>query len=118
MDAPAEQGENRATEARDAAGRFLPGVSGNPSGRGGAPSLVAALRAELREREEGGRPALRAIAARLVEMALGGDLRAIRELLDRLDGKPNQAVSIDATAPIVLHPITLRAADRVDSVGG
>jgi hypothetical protein len=105
-DGPAEQGENRATETRDAAGRFLPGVSGNPSGRGSAPSLVAALRAELGEREANGRPAVREIAARLVDMALGGDIRAIREVLDRMDGKPLQAVSVDTNAPIVLQPVT------------
>lgn len=108
---PAEQGENRAAETRDGAGRFLPGVSGNPSGRGSAPSLVAALRAELDEREAGGRPALRAIAARLVDMALGGDLRAIREVLDRLDGKPRQAVEIDGGAKFELLPITFTQRD-------
>lgn len=110
-DGPAEQGENRATETRDAAGRFLPGVSGNPSGRGSAPSLVAALRAELGEREVSGRPAVREIAARLVEMALGGDIRAIREVLDRVDGKPVQAISVDAAEPIVLKPIVLERRD-------
>jgi hypothetical protein len=111
MDAPAEQGENRAVGARDAAGRFLPGVSGNPSGRGSAQSLVAALRAELHEREEGGRPALREIAARLVDMAVGGDLRAIREVLDRMDGKPLQAVEVDGAATIELLPITFSRRD-------
>jgi hypothetical protein len=108
---PAEQGENRTGGTRDGAGRFLPGVSGNPSGRGSTPSLVAALRAELDEREASGRPALRAIAARLVDMALGGDLRAIRELLDRLDGKPLQAISLDAAEPIVLKPVVLERRD-------
>ena len=108
VDPPAEQGENR---TRDGAGRFLPGVSGNPSGRGNAPSLVAALRAELDEREHGGRPGLRAIAARLVDMALAGDMRAIREVLDRLDGKPLQAVSLDSAAPLVLAPVKLEMRD-------
>ena len=107
-DQPAEQGENR---TRDGAGRFLPGVSGNPAGRGSAPSLVAALRAELGEREDGGRPAMRAIAARLVEMALEGDIRAIREVLDRLDGKAVQAVSVDTAAPIVLNPVVFERRD-------
>jgi len=107
-DEPAEQGENR---TRDNAGRFLPGVSGNPSGRGNAPSLVAALRDELGEREASGRPALRAIAARLVEMALSGDIRAIREVLDRLDGKPAQALDIRANEPLILQPITFSRRD-------
>jgi hypothetical protein len=36
--------------------------------------------------------ALRRIAAKLVERAEGGDLAAIREIADRLDGKPAQVV--------------------------
>lgn len=107
-DQPAEQGENR---TRDDAGRFLPGVSGNPAGRGSTPSLVSALRAELDEREASGRPALRAIAGRLVEMALAGDIRAIREVLDRLDGKPRQAVEFDGGAKFELLPITFSRRD-------
>lgn len=107
-DEPANQGENT---ARDSKGRYLPGVSGNPSGRGSAPSLVAALRAELGEREDVGRPAMRAIAARLVDMALEGDIRAIREVLDRMDGKAVQSLSLNAHEPIVLKPITLERRD-------
>lgn len=36
--------------------------------------------------------ALRKIGEKLVEMALDGDIQAIREIGDRLDGKPKQAV--------------------------
>ncbi len=107
-DEPANQGENT---ARDSKGRYLPGVSGNPAGRGSAPSLVAALRAELGEREDGGRPAMRAIAARLVEMALAGDIRAIREVLDRVDGKAVQSLSLSAEGPYELKPITFERRD-------
>lgn len=35
---------------------------------------------------------LRAIARKLFEKALHGDLQAIREIADRLDGKPAQAI--------------------------
>jgi hypothetical protein len=35
---------------------------------------------------------LRAIARKLFEKALDGDLQAIREIADRLDGKPAQAI--------------------------
>jgi hypothetical protein len=35
---------------------------------------------------------LRALAERLIAIAEGGDLAAIREIIDRLEGKPRQAV--------------------------
>jgi hypothetical protein len=35
---------------------------------------------------------LRVLAERLIAMAEGGDLGAIREIFDRLEGKPRQAV--------------------------
>lgn len=40
----------------------------------------------------GGPHRLRAIADKLIENALGGDLQAIREVADRTDGKPAQAI--------------------------
>lgn len=45
--------------------------------------------------------ALRIIAAKLIEMAQGGDMQAIKELADRTDGKPAQAiVGDDESDPI------------------
>ena len=49
---------------------------------------------------------LRAIADKLVEMAQAGDVSAMRELGDRLDGKPAQQVQLsgDADAPLkIVH---------------
>lgn len=97
---------------RDEQGRYLPGTSGNPGGRPkGSVSLVAALRRELERRQDSGQPGIEAVAARLVDLAVGGDLRAAREIADRLDGKPTQAVDLHASEPFVLKPITF---DRRD----
>jgi hypothetical protein len=56
-----------------------------------------ALRAEVNELIAGsdGVPVkkLRAIAAIVVSKALGGDMLAVKEIADRLDGKPAQAVA-------------------------
>ena len=58
----------------------------------------------LRGLEEGKDPAefLEPFATKLKDMALAGDLGAIRELFDRIDGKPAQAVTLsgDETAPL------------------
>jgi hypothetical protein len=48
-----------------------------------------ALRIALRS---GNPHRLRAIAEKLIEKALTGDLQAIREVADRMDGKPAQAI--------------------------
>ena len=47
-----------------------------------------ALQMALRERPQ----SLRLIANRLLDAAEGGDLSSIRELVDRLDGRPAQAI--------------------------
>lgn len=39
---------------------------------------------------------LHAIAARLVQMAESGDIQAMREIGDRLDGKPSQSIDVVA----------------------
>lgn len=40
---------------------------------------------------------LRALAEKAVEMGLAGDMAAIREVGDRLDGKPAQSLTVDTT---------------------
>jgi hypothetical protein len=48
---------------------------------------------------------VRAVVAKLVDLAKSGDLAAVRELLDRLFGKP--------TTPIATESIEPRISDRV-----
>ncbi len=43
------------------------------------------------------KPKLRAVAEMLVTKALEGDMAAIREVADRLDGKPHQAVEVSGS---------------------
>ena len=68
---------------------FPRGRSGNPGGRPKGRSITAALRAEL-DRPCADDPSVtqgERLAERLVGMALAGDLGAIREVLDRTEGK-------------------------------
>lgn len=46
---------------------------------------------------------LRRIADKLIEMAAEGDMQAIKELGDRLDGKPAQTISGDQDAPLEMR---------------
>jgi uncharacterized protein with von Willebrand factor type A (vWA) domain len=76
--------------------RFKPGQSGNPSGR---PKnvLSKALRKKLDELESDA-PDARSnadrIADKLVSLALDGNLEAIKVVLDRMEGRPRQTVSL------------------------
>ena len=52
------------------------------------------------KRSDGDKSTLAAIANALVAKAVGGDVQAIREVADRLDGKPTQIVAGDENAPL------------------
>lgn len=72
---------------------WKPGQSGNPSGgQKRVKPFAEALRIELAAVGED-QKALRKIAANLIKLAHdGGELAAIKEIADRLDGKVPQAV--------------------------
>ena len=59
---------------------------------------------ELRAADDSDKPkkvrALRLLAQRLVTRALDGDVSALKELGDRLDGKPTQQVTVDKNIQI------------------
>ena len=76
-------------------------MAGNEnSGRRAEKPFRDALRMQLKEAGEDHK-ALRIIAAKLIEMAQSGDMQAIKELADRTDGKPAQAiVGDDESDPI------------------
>jgi hypothetical protein len=73
--------------------RFKPGESGNPGGRPRIAKLSEACRAKLGALvpdDAEGRTYAEAIAEKLVQLALKGDLRAAQELADRGEGRPSQ----------------------------
>jgi hypothetical protein len=88
METPSTNGPNG---GRNAGGRFAAGNRGGP----GNPHAkrTAAIRGLLLDSVSD--DDLRAIIAKLVEMAKDGDLAAARELLDRMLGKPKSTVEIE-----------------------
>ena len=60
---------------------------------------------------------MRAIAAKLVEMAKGGDLRAMKEVLDRTLGKPPAAVSLNVSTEGHQHAGSVRVVQDEDWYG-
>ncbi len=82
---------------------FKPGQSGNPQGLRRAKLFADALRMELAA-VGADHKALRKIARNLIDMAMAGEMVAIKELADRLDGKAAQALqhSGEDAGPIVV----------------
>ena len=60
-----------------------------------------ALNLAVTEEGPGGVRKIRLIADKLVEAAMNGDVQAIKEVGDRLDGKPAQAIVGDDDAPAI-----------------
>lgn len=72
---------------------FEKGQSGNPGGRPKERPFREALKMEIAALGEDDPKALRGLARNLLKIAAGDDgLQAIKEVADRLDGKPAQAI--------------------------
>ena len=77
--------------------RFKPGESGNPEGRPKLTLLSEALREQLAHVLPGvdDRTVAEHIARSMISEALKGNVMAAREIADRTEGKPKQALDID-----------------------
>ena len=78
------------------------------------------LIAALEDVPEGDVSKLRQIADKLIEAALGGDVQAIRDIRDTVDGKPAQAIvgGDDDDAPVRLETIRRIIVDPGDTNSG
>ena len=82
---------------------------GNNNYRKGRPWTEAIHRALVRAEDAKDFRSLNALADKLLEKAADGDMSALRELGDRLEGKPAITVSGDPDAP--LHLVAISGAD-------
>jgi hypothetical protein len=75
---------------------FLPGQSGNPSGRPRTRGLVSALRAKVAEVGPDGRSLEDRLVGVLLQEALGGRhrLAAVEVIFDRLEGRARQQIEV------------------------
>lgn len=89
---PSTNGDNGLADARDSKGRFLPG---NPGGPGNPQARnVATWRKALADAVSA--DDVTQVTQRLVEAAKAGEPWAVRELLDRLMGKPHVQIELQA----------------------
>jgi hypothetical protein len=83
---------------------FQPGQSGNPAGKAPSQKSFAAM-LKLAIHEAGSQPGtnkLRDVADALVSKAIDGDIAAIKEIADRLDGKVPQGIGGDPDNPLMV----------------
>jgi hypothetical protein len=86
--------------------------------RGGKPDKLwtDALRIAVMESAgDGDRRKLRAMADKIVELALDGDIQAIKEIGDRLEGKPAQRTEIvgDDGGPVEFEDVSTKELARL-----
>lgn len=74
----------------------MAGVKGR-SGQKAEKPWHEALKLAVNQRDADGVKLLRRLAERTVELALDGDMEAIKEIGNRLDGRPAQAVSFETS---------------------
>lgn len=96
----AKQRKNSEARARSLANLkpFQKGVSGNPAGRPKSVTLSEAYRQQLAAQQTEGADAstyAEVIAKMVCEGAAKGNVNAARELADRTEGKPKQALDVD-----------------------
>ena len=98
--------KQRQNSGRDDKGRFAkgnpnefqPGQSGNPKGRPKSITLSEAYRHQLAQpvpKDREGRTYAEVIAALMCQRATQGDVAAAKEIADRVEGKPKQAIDVD-----------------------
>jgi hypothetical protein len=90
--------DERGRFTKDTPTAFKPGQSGNPAGRPKSITLSEAMRLELAKMLPGDtqeRTFAEVIAQQLVRAAATGNILAAKEIADRTEGKPKQAIAMD-----------------------
>lgn len=83
------------------AARITPSKGGKPD-KLMRDALMLALNREAKDADGKKTKKLNIIAAKLVELAIAGDIQAIKEISDRVDGKPAQAIVGDEKSPLTM----------------
>jgi hypothetical protein len=87
---------------------FVKGQSGNPQGRPrSGQALTDIIRKELSKKNTAGIPKKKAVALKLIDLALEGDVAALRYLIDRLDGKPKETVDNNLSGGLVIGDVEM-----------
>ncbi len=93
--------EQAESGVRDVSGRWVKGRSGNPGGRPKSPSVLAEIERQLELESDDGRPQRVRLVEKLIQMARGGDMKAMDLVLKRV-APERLAVDVDHNLPLVV----------------
>ena len=100
---------------RNELGQLLPGSTANPNGRPKF-SLVGILKDILKEIPEGEKTSTaEQLIRKAVKAALRGDTFMLRDIIDRVDGRPKQVMGFDADDLITELNITIKTKPNENS---
>lgn len=88
---------------------FEPGKSGNPKGDSRSERIWRSTLMRACKQEDFKR--VRGAAEKLLDLAEAGEQWAIKELGDRLDGKPAQTIAGDPENPLVIEQVIRKIVD-------
>ena len=102
---------------RNEKGQLLPGTILNPNGRPPRAWTMSTLIEEALEEveEKTGKSFKSLVAKRLAHMAVGGDIQAIKEINDRIDGRPQQKTDITTNGKELPQPLLYRLRNPDDT---
>lgn len=98
----------------NSATQFQPGQSGNPSGRPRTKPITDRLREALEVVGEDGRSMADAVVAHWLTMVADGEVPALREMLDRVEGPITQALKHEHDGGLTIR--VEYASDFIDPV--
>ncbi len=82
---------------------FKPGQSGNPNGRPKREWTWAGLLEEaMEEQDETGESYKKIIVRKARTLGIKGDMTAIKEIMNRMDGMPKQAMDMDMSGNVII----------------
>jgi hypothetical protein len=91
--------------------RYFPADHHNVRKRQVTQQLISQLNEFCRDKRYKGKTNLEAVVEALIARALDGDVDAIREIFNRVDGKPGPALPLDEHAADEPYVFTLKVGD-------
>lgn len=83
---------------------WKPGQSGNPKGRPPAGESWAEILRQVGEETypRTGKPFKEAVSRKIWNMAAAGDIQSIKEIMNRMDGMPQQNLGVEGSLTVVI----------------